>query len=149
MLALAPSPAPMPFAPPGTYFVDALSAGNEAGNGYTYSVSPGSVGLAGSPLAMETFVGTAPSQMIPFPGVPGPPAPPEQMGDLFYRGTNFATGMALPTFGIPLHHNLWSHRLWVRHCLARFDWFTLIRQQYSPIALILHVNLSHRANLYF
>jgi len=100
MPMLAPSPPPLPAAPPGTYFVDALSSGNEAGNAYMFSVTPGSVGLAGSPVAMETFVGTGPSQTIP-PGFPVPAAPPEQMGDLFYRGTNFVTGTPLPTFGVP------------------------------------------------
>ena len=64
-----------------------------------FSVAGGSMGLPGSAVAMEAFVGTAPSQMVP-PGIPVGALPPEQMGDLFYTKTNFVTGAPLPAFGV-------------------------------------------------
>lgn len=97
---LAPSPAPLPAGPPGTYVVDALSSGNEAGNRYMFSVAAGSFGLPGSQVMMEAVLGTGPSQMLP-PGVPGPGVPMEQMGDVFVTRTNFVTGATHPIFGTP------------------------------------------------
>ncbi len=90
---LFPPPPPNPFAPPGTYIVDALSSGMEAGNIYLYSVSAGAVGAPGSPVAFEAAVGTAPSQFFPGPPAVGP-LPPEPEGDVFVTGP-------LPIFGIP------------------------------------------------
>lgn len=97
---LAPSPVPLPAGPPGTYVVDALSSGNEAGNRYMFSVAAGSFGLPGSQVMMEAVLGTGPSQMLP-PGVPGPGVPLEQMGDIFVTRTNFVTGVTHPLFGAP------------------------------------------------
>jgi hypothetical protein len=81
------------------YFVDALSAGADAGSAYMFSVSAGAAGLPGSPVAAEALMGTAPSQTIP-PGVPMAGMPMEQAGDIFYSRTNFVTGAPLPVFGV-------------------------------------------------
>lgn len=91
---LFPPPPGNPPAPLGTYIVDALSSANEAGDRYYFSVDPFAAGAPGTPVAFETAVGTAPSQVFP-----GPPLlagiPPEAHGDIFG-----AMGPALPTFGI-------------------------------------------------
>ena len=98
-VVLVPSPPPLPAMPPGTYFVDALTSGNEAGNTYLFSVAAGSMGLPGSQVMMEAVLGTAPSQALP-PGIPGPGVPMEQMGDIFRSPTNFVTGAPHPMFGV-------------------------------------------------
>ena len=87
---LLPPPPPNPPAPPGTYIVDALSSGNEAGDRYLFSVTAGAVGLPATPVAFEVAVGTPPSQI--FPGPPIGPFPPEPEGDVFQ--------IMGPTFGI-------------------------------------------------
>ena len=88
---LFPPPPPNPPAPPGSYIVDALSSGTEAGNRYLFSVTAGAAGLPATPVAFEVAVGTPPSQI--FPGPPGPPVPPEAEGDIFQ--------ILGPVFGIP------------------------------------------------
>lgn len=90
---LCPPPPGNPAAPPGTYIVDALSSGTEAGSIYVFSVTFGAVGLPASAVAFEVGFGAPPSQTIP-PGVPGPAAPPEAHGDLFVTAP-------LAVFGVP------------------------------------------------
>lgn len=89
---LLPPPPGNPPAPPGTYIVDALSSGNEAGDRYYYSVAPGAVGLPGTPVSFEVLVGSGPSQFFPGPPVPVG-IPPEAHGDIF----GFGGG---PMFGV-------------------------------------------------
>lgn len=90
---LLPPPPPNPAAPPGTYVVDALASGGDAGSIYLYSVGLGAVGLPASPVAFEVLVGTPLSQF--FPGPPAAvPLPPEAAGDSFVLPAGPVFGLA-------------------------------------------------------
>jgi len=68
----------------GTYIVDAISAGKDAGNAYLFSVGNAATGLPGSAVAHEVVIGTAPSHV--YPGTPAGALPPEASGDIFAVG---------------------------------------------------------------
>jgi hypothetical protein len=93
---LFPPPPPNVPGPPGSYIIDAISSGGDAGHRYLYSVGMGAVGLPGTPVTFEFLVGTPPSQI--FPGPPVGPLPPEPEGDIFrVIGPPFGVvGAALP-----------------------------------------------------
>ncbi len=96
---LLPPPPPNPPALPGTYVVDALSSGADAGSVYLYSVGLGAVGLPASPVAFEVTVGTPLSQAFPGPPAVGP-LPPEAAGDIFVLPAGPVFG--LPALALPL-----------------------------------------------